>query len=58
MMTASLKKNYNLYTIVNNGSKQTLKILRMGVSVNLLTHFLAHPVEPRDRWVQTHATVG
>ena len=23
-----------------------------------ITHFLAHPVEPRDRWVQTHATVG
>ena len=23
-----------------------------------VTHFLAHPVEPRDRWVQTHATVG
>jgi len=23
-----------------------------------VTHILAHPVEPRDRWVQTHATVG
>ena len=23
-----------------------------------VTHFLAHPVESRDRWVQTHATVG
>jgi len=23
-----------------------------------VTYFLAHPVEPRDRWVQTHATVG
>ena len=23
-----------------------------------VTHFLAHPVEPCDRWVQTHATVG
>ena len=22
-----------------------------------VTHFLAHPVEPRDRWVQTHATL-
>jgi len=23
-----------------------------------VTHFLAHPIEPRDQWVQTHATVG
>ena len=23
-----------------------------------VTQFLAHPVEPRDQWVQTHATVG
>ena len=23
-----------------------------------VTHFLAHPLEPGDRWVQTHATVG
>ena len=23
-----------------------------------VTHFLAHPVEPRDRWVHTNATVG
>jgi len=23
-----------------------------------VTHILAHPVEPRDRWVQTHATDG
>jgi len=23
-----------------------------------VTEFLAHPVEPRERWVQTHATVG
>ena len=23
-----------------------------------VTHFLAHPVEPHGRWVQTHTTVG
>jgi len=23
-----------------------------------VTQFLAHPVEPRERWVHTHATVG
>jgi len=23
-----------------------------------VTQFLAHPVEPRERWVHTHVTVG
>ena len=31
---------------------------RNGEKFEIILNFLAHPVEPRDRCVQTHATVG
>ena len=42
----------------NRNSRRLSSYRRKPQNWYYVTHFLAHPIEPRDRWVQTHATVG